>query len=78
MVRREKKGPALKSSSSQNWIRRIRNKYFQQGFVISSQSELASEEIHVKFGDPINNGKTFLLILTLVFSDEFKDLKHMR
>ena len=46
--------------------------------MISSQSELASEEIHVKFGDPINNGKTFLLILTLVFSDEFKDLKHMR
>ena len=67
VVRREKKGPALQSSSSQNWSRRIRSKYFQQGFVISSQSELASEEIHVKFGDPKNNGKTFLLDLTVVF-----------
>ena len=35
--------------------------------MISSQSELASEEIHVKFGDPKNNGKTFLLHLTVVF-----------
>ena len=35
--------------------------------MISSQSELASEEIHVKFGDPKNNGKTFLLDLTVVF-----------
>ena len=35
--------------------------------MISSQSELASEEIHVKFGDPKNNGKTFLFDLTVVF-----------
>ena len=33
-----------------------------------------SEEIHVKFGDPKNNGKTFLLHLKF-FSDEFKDLE---
>ena len=35
--------------------------------MISSQSELASEEIHIKLGDPKNNGKTFLLDLTVVF-----------
>ena len=35
--------------------------------MISSQSELASEEIHVKFGDPKNNGKTFLFDPTVVF-----------
>ena len=35
--------------------------------MIRSQSELAPEEIHVKFGDPKNNGKTFLLDLTVVF-----------
>ena len=35
--------------------------------MISSQSELASEKIHVTFGDPQNNGKTFLLNLTVVF-----------
>ena len=50
-----------------NWGRRVWRKYFQQAFVISSQSELASEKIHVKFGDPQNNGKTFLLNLTVVF-----------
>ena len=44
--------------------------------MISLQSELASEEIHVKFGDPKNNGKTLLLDLTVVFfSDDFKDLE---
>ena len=45
----------------------MRNKYFQQGFVISSLSELASEEVHVRFGDPKTNGNTFLLDLTVVF-----------
>ena len=35
--------------------------------MISSQRELASEEIHVKFGDPQSNGKTFVLDLTVVF-----------
>ena len=57
----------MQSSSSQNWSLGIPSKYFQHGFVISSQSKLASEEIHVKFGDPKNNGKTFLLDLTVVF-----------
>ena len=35
--------------------------------MISSQSKLKSEEIHVKFGDPKNNGKTLLLDLTVIF-----------
>ena len=34
--------------------------------MIGSQSELASKVIRVKFGDPKNNGKTFLLDLTVV------------
>ena len=40
--------------------------------MISLQSELASEEIHVKFGDPKNNGKTLLLDLTVVFLRRFQ------
>ena len=35
--------------------------------MINSQSELASEETHVKFGDPKNNRKTFLFDPTVVF-----------
>ena len=35
--------------------------------MICSQSELASEEIHAKFGDPKNNGKSLRLNLAVVF-----------
>ena len=64
---KREEGTSIAVYSSQNWSLRIRSKYFQHGFVISSHSKLLSVEIHVKFGDPKNNGKTFLLDLTVVF-----------